>query len=92
MKHHHKEYVPSVETEASLLVESSGERVNVLTSESHKILFGGDQLTVARSRSAIRNVANGESSSAKLLGLVPVIEDWHTKLTVLTVSCTGTII
>lgn len=43
--------------------------------ESHNLLFGEDQLTVARAHSTIKNVANGDSASAKLLGLILVIED-----------------
>ena len=37
----------------------------------------------ARARSAKRNVANGDSDSVKLLGLIPVAEDWHTKMSLL---------
>ena len=50
------------------------------------ILFGGDQLTAARAWSAKRNVANGDSDSVKLLGLIPVAKDWHTKMSLLSVG------
>ena len=74
-----------IEKEETIHIESTGETINLKMSESHKLLFGGDQLTAVRARSAIRNVANGDSTSTKLLGLVPVIEDWHTKMTLLVV-------
>ena len=45
----------------------------------HPILVGGDQLTVARSRSAIKVKSNSETPLRKLSGIVPVVEDWHAK-------------
>ena len=43
-------------------------------------LFGGDQLTVARARSAKRHRQDSATSVERLDGLVPVVEDWHTKM------------
>ena len=50
------------------------------------IPFGGDQLTVARARGAmlIRDVH--KTQTAKLNGLIPVVEDWHSKMTLLKVK------
>ena len=49
----------------------------------HQILFGGDQLTVARARgsAAIRSdhVTSICTRKDRLEGLVPVVEDWHAK-------------
>jgi L1 cell adhesion molecule like protein len=86
MNHLHSNYVPTLEKEETVVVGSTQEKVDVIASKTHKILFGGDQLTAARARSAIRNVDNGDTASSKLSGLIPVIEDWHTKMTVLVVS------
>ena len=52
----------------------------------HQILFGGDQLTVARARGSQRIQVNSESQADRLQGLVPVAEDWHTKVTLLEVG------
>ena len=52
----------------------------------HKILFGGDQLTVARARGSQRIRINSETGVDRLQGLVPVAEDWHTLVILLGVS------
>ena len=51
-----------------------------------KTLFGGDQLTVARARTAAYVRDDHDIASDKLHGLVPVIEDWHARMTFLKVS------
>ena len=45
-----------------------------------KCLFGGDQLTCARARSAKRHHQDSATPLEKLDGLEPVVEDWHTKM------------
>lgn len=82
----HNKYVPSVEIEMQSHIESIGESITFKVSESHKILMGGDQLTAARARAAKRNVANADSDDIKLVGLLPTVEDWHTKMNLLSVS------
>ena len=52
----------------------------------HNILFGGDQVTAARARSAIRMHQNSETESGKLKGFIPIVEDWHAKVALLGVS------
>lgn len=49
------------------------------------MLFGGDQLTSARARGAIRARVNSLSSIAHLDGLIPCAEDWHVKLNLLAI-------
>lgn len=44
----------------------------------HEILLGGDQLTYARVRGAQSMRVNHENSAA---GFIPVVEDWHAKMT-----------
>ena len=51
-----------------------------------KILIGGDQLTSARMRSGLKIKSNGQSESKKLLGIIPVVEDWHCKVNFLRVG------
>ena len=66
-------------------VETSGPgettHTNVVhTNSFNHILLGGDQLTVARIRGCHKvkgNVHNGRDYCA---GIVPVVEDWHTKM------------
>lgn len=43
-------------------------------------LFGGDQLTCARARSAKRHRQDSETEVERLDGLQPVVEDWHAKM------------
>lgn len=52
----------------------------------HQILFGGDQLTAARSRSGQEARLNSDTCSGRLDSLKPVAEDWHTGVILLTVS------
>ena len=51
-----------------------------LTTFCH-VLFGGDQLTVAHARGAQTVLGNSHNESDCLEGLVPVVEDWHAKVT-----------
>ena len=50
------------------------------------ILFGGDQLTAARAMGSQQIWVNSETASEGLHGLIPVAEDWHTSVTLITVS------
>ena len=88
MAYHHNEYVPLVKKEIHVTTEivTLNAQVKLKASEMHCILFGGDQLTAARAHSAKRHVANADSNTGKLHGLIPVTEDWHTKMSLLLVS------
>ena len=46
----------------------------------HRLLLGGDQLTVARARSGCSARADHSSSGQRLSGILPVTEDWHAKM------------
>ena len=50
------------------------------------IYIGGDQLTVARTRSCQRIRSNSTRGRDRLEGFVPCIEDWHAKVSFLGVS------
>ena len=54
----------------------------------HHLLLGGDQLTVARSCTSIAIRADHDLKKEHLEGLLPVVEDWHTKQTLLKVNNT----
>jgi L1 cell adhesion molecule like protein len=55
--------------------------------KAHQILFGGDQLTAARARGCAELRINSDTLTGRLKTLVPVFEDWHTSVTLLTI-CT----
>ena len=43
-------------------------------------LLGGDHLTCARARSAKRHRQDLATAVERMEGLLPVVEDWHTKM------------
>ena len=45
----------------------------------HPILMGGDQLTTVRVRGAIGIRSSHDNSQDRLEGIIPVVEDWHTR-------------
>ena len=47
---------------------------------------GGDQLTAARVRGSQRVRSNGQRGLHRLEGIAPVVEDWHAKGCLLSVS------
>ena len=47
----------------------------------HPILFGGDQLTRERAHNAHDAKLQSQAPMKKLVGLIPKIEDWHTRFT-----------
>lgn len=51
------------------------------------MLFGGDQLTVCRSRGAQAARCNDDEAIDRLDGITPVAEDWHARLTLMRVWC-----
>ena len=57
------------------------------TEQHHAVtLIGGDQLTVARARGAQKIRSNSFKSEDRLDGLLPVAEDWHSKICLLQVT------
>lgn len=78
------QYVPGVNK--SIEQDLGGEKIQVEEVIMHPILFGGDQLTAQRARAAKLSMAGESTSKERLEGLVPVIEDWHTKQALLVVS------
>ena len=81
MSHFHQ-YVPLLQqqnTDQEADISSNRETL-------HPLLFGGDQLTVARARGCQELRMNSDTTSGRLHGLVPTAEDWHTLVTLLVVS------
>ncbi len=79
------EYVPTLTTKETMEIPDE-EVFEVEVDHFHHILFGGDQLTVARGRGAQQIRANSETKTEQLRGLVPVVEDWHARVTLMSVS------
>lgn len=83
--HLHK-YVPS-KTVNRVVFLPDGEEVMNYTEQKYSItLLGGDQLTAARARGAQRIRSNSLKSEDRLEGILPVSEDWHTKMCLLQVN------
>lgn len=80
------QYVPTVEFTEELSVPSLQQTVQVPRASFHPIIIGGDQLTAARGRAAQKAKLHADSPVKRLEGLVPVAEDWHTKVILLEVS------
>lgn len=76
-------YVPTL-TEDKKVTLPNGEEIELQHTEMWETLFGGDQLTVARARGSIA-VRYTHKSKTEKLGLLPFVEDWHTKMTLLQV-------
>ena len=74
---HH--YVPAETVTLNLTLPTGGSKP--LNSENfHRILLGGDQLTAACTRSGCEARVDHGSSQRRLCGVLPVIEDWHSKM------------
>ena len=84
MDHLHQ-YVPTLKKEHHVQVSTASEEEVIHEHKFHRVLLGGDQLTVARARSCQLSRGNSDSSLSKLSGLIPVAEDWHTGVILLTV-------
>ena len=82
IKQHLHQYVPSIIGSEQAYINSSAE---VCTASFHKLLMGGDQLTVARARAVQRHRINSASPLACLNGLIPCAQDWHTQAILLQV-------
>ena len=65
--------------------------VRVEDSKFCDVLFGGDQLTVARTRGAAAIRSSHDTTFDRLEGLVPVIEDWHARVALVKVPTFNTL-
>ena len=73
--------VPTVESQEQLTLPC-GTSVEVDNTAYHSILFGGDQLRM-RGTKDLRDTE--ERRNDRFEGLIPVIEDWHTRITLMKV-------
>lgn len=77
-------YIPSVPVKESV-DQASGAAYEMDECMVYPILFGGDQLTAARIRGAILIRDDHDTNDEKLNGFLPVVEDWHCRMTLLKV-------
>lgn len=77
-------YVPTIEEVVA--IETEEENIETCEKNVHPIIFGGDQLTVARARSAQTCRSSELDTVKRLEGLVPAFEDWHARMTLIKVQ------
>lgn len=77
--------VPTVEMEGHHKLPN-GSEIDFDHSRFPPILFGGDQLTVARIRGVQALGDTHPKRVDRFEGLVPVLEDWHARMTVMMVN------
>ena len=83
---HFHQYVPLIEKSKSIYVDAIGETVEVPNDSLYRLFLGGDQLTAARARGAIKSRVNSPTTTGRLAGLIPCVEDWHTQTILMEVS------
>lgn len=79
-----KKYCPSLSIETTLNLPDGG-AVSHKQVKVYETGIGGDQLTCERIRGAQGLRKNHDNTTDQLRGFVPFIEDWHTRMTLLTV-------
>ena len=84
LKHLHQ-YIPQEEIEKEIYIPHMNIYRKKPVVYQHKLLLGGDQLTVARVRGAQTAMSNGTSPNIKLEGFIPTIQDWHTQVVLIEV-------
>ena len=77
---HLHQYVPVKEHTKNVFIPSTSEVVTAQEAKVKQVLFGGDQLTAARARGAIKAMSNASTAAKRLQGLIPVCEDWHAQV------------
>lgn len=82
---HLHQYVPAKEYTEEVHIPSINEPIIEHKTQVRQLLFGGDQLTAARARGALRAMFNATTSTKRLEGLIPTIEDWHAEVSFLDV-------
>ena len=83
IEHFHK-LVPTHDKEGHLTLPN-GETLDFDGTSFFTVLLGGDQLTVACARGAQAMRASHDGPSDHLEGIIPVVEDWHSRMTLIRV-------
>ena len=80
--HHFMKYIPTLTREGEMPLPDG----NVFTFDDTKILFGGDQLTAAMMRGTQALLGFTTTPTDRLEGVLPVLEDWHSRMALVDVS------
>ena len=81
---HYMSLVPTMRAEQQVTLPNAATITNDNT-QLFPILFGGDQLTVARARGTQALRDTHDNPIDRLQGVVPVVEDWHARMALLKV-------
>ena len=76
----HERYLPTKPLQETIMLKDGTTR-SVDCTKYHQILIGGDQLTVARVRGAVGMRITHDTPLECLTGMLPMVEDWHGRLT-----------
>ena len=82
---HLTQYVPYTTKEDLLYDEIANEMVPLVQHEFHKIIVGGDQLTVERIRGCQKNRSNANEAIQTFKCFCSAVEDWHSEVALLKV-------
>lgn len=66
-----------------MYVSSLDQSLQVVCTLAHPLKLVGDHKTAARAKGAQKANVNALSPSARLVGLVTIVADWHTKVKLL---------
>ena len=80
LEEYRDKYIPTKSSDATVTLPC-GSTHSIDKVQFHHILVGGDQLTVARANGAITLQSTHSNPQHCLHGVIPVIEDWHAKMT-----------
>ena len=72
-----QQHVPMTTENIDIDLPESDDKLSIAITDVHKVLFGGDQLTAKRGRGSQRIRCK---PSEQIGGLIPISEDWHTKV------------
>ena len=81
-----QKYVPLHSEKIEVEIPSVGKKQVTFADRFHHLLFGGDMLTAKRARGSKNIRSNSAMGSDRMEGLLPVVEDWHTKVCLIGVS------
>ena len=87
LEEYHDKYIPTKSSDATVTLPCGSTR-SIDDVQFHHILVGGDQLTVARAKGAITLRSTHSNPQHCLHGVIPVIEDWHARMTFMKVRKT----
>ena len=82
---HYMSLVPTMALQQEISLPN-GATIEIDNTQFFPILFGGDQLTVARIRGAQALRDTHDNAVDRLQGVIPVIEDWHARMALMKVT------